>query len=120
MKRILTTLMLAAALAPAARAQDPAATDPDKYRVLLDNARVRVLSYADRPGAKTQPHHHPAFVVVALAPFKRRLTLSDGRVLMREFKAGDVLYSNGEDHVGENIGELPTQIIMVELKDAAR
>jgi quercetin dioxygenase-like cupin family protein len=104
------------ALAAAARAADPVATDGDKYRVLLDNERVRVLSYTDQPGDKTQPHEHPAFVVYALAPFKRRLHLPDGRSLVREFKAGDVLYSNGEVHVGENIGTTPTQIIMVELK----
>lgn len=101
-------------------AQDPTATDHDKYRVLLENDRVRVLAYSDEPGAKTQRHRHPAFVVYAIAPFKRKLTLGDGRELMREFKAGDVLYSNGEVHIGENIGTTPTQIIMVEIKDAAR
>ena len=106
-------LLLVARSAPA---QDPAVTDGDKYKVLLDNERVRVLSYVDQPGQKTHPHSHPAFVVYALAPFKRRLTLPDGRVLTREFRAGDVLYSEGESHVGENIGDTPTQIIMIELK----
>lgn len=103
-------------LSAAVIAADPVATDGDKYKVLLDNDRVRVLAYTDQPGDRTQPHEHPAFVVYALAPFKRRLQLADGRSLVREFKAGDVLYSNGEAHVGENIGTTPTQIIMVELK----
>jgi beta-alanine degradation protein BauB len=103
-------------LSTAAYAADPVATDGDKYKVLLDNEQVRVLAYTDRPGDRTQPHEHPAFVVYALAPFKRRLQLADGRTLVREFKAGDVLYSEGEMHVGENIGTTPTQIIMVELK----
>ncbi len=120
MKRNLTMLLLATPLAFAARAQDPAATDPDKYRVLLDNERVRVLAYSDAPGAKTQLHRHPAFVVVALAPFKRRLTLADGRVLAREFQAGDVLFSGGEEHIGENVGDTPTRIVMVELKAPPR
>jgi hypothetical protein len=108
------TLMLG--LSAAANAADPVATDGDKYKVLLDNDQVRVLAYTDQPGDRTQPHEHPAFVVYALAPFKRRLQLADGRTLVREFKAGDVLYSNGEAHVGENIGTTPTQIIMVEMK----
>ncbi|TMH10893.1 MAG: cytoplasmic protein [Betaproteobacteria bacterium] len=103
----------------AAFAQDPVASDGDKYRVLLENEQVRVLSYTDRPGDKTQQHQHPAFVVYALAPFKRRLTLADGRTMTREFKAGDVLYSNGETHIGENVGQTPTQVIMVEMKPAA-
>lgn len=103
-------------LSAAAHAADPVATDGDKYKVLLDNDEVRVLAYSDQPGAMTQQHEHPAFVVYALAPFKRRLHLADGRTLVREFKAGDVLYSKGEVHVGENVGTTPTQIIMVELK----
>src|SRR5690606_31519448 len=99
-------------------AQDAAATDGDKYKVLLDNDRVRVLAYTDRPGEKTLEHRHPAFVVYALAPFKRRLTLADGRQLEREFKAGDVLYSDGEAHIGENTGDTPTKVLMVEIKGA--
>lgn len=102
----------------AASAQDPVHTDGDKYRVLLENEHVRVLAYTDRPGDRTLQHSHPAFVVYALAPFKRKLELADGRTLLREFKAGDVLYSNGETHIGENIGTTPTQIIMVEMKPA--
>ena len=112
------TLLMSSLLAATAHAQDPAVTDADKYKVLLDNEQVRVLAYTDRPGERTQQHRHPAFVVYALAPFKRRLTLADGRVLTREFKAGDVLYSNGEVHIGENVGTTPTQVIMVELKSA--
>ncbi len=107
-----------AGLAPAAWAQDPSATDGDKYKVLLENDRVRVLAYTDKPGDKTSQHQHPSFVVYALAPFKRKIVLADGRTMQREFKAGDVLYSNGEIHIGENIGTTPTQVIMVELKPA--
>lgn len=105
-------------LAGTSLAHDPAATDPDKYTVLLENARVRVLHYADRPGEQTREHRHPAFVVYALGPFKRELRFADGRVVTRQFAEGDVLFSHGETHVGTNIGETPTRIIMIELKDA--
>ncbi|GIL05082.1 MAG: hypothetical protein L6Q72_15675 [Burkholderiaceae bacterium] len=114
----ITTLLALALLARAALAQDPVATDGDKYKVLLENDQVRVLAYTDRPGERTHEHRHPAFVVVALAPFKRRLVLADGRTLVREFKAGEVIYSPGETHVGENIGTTSTQVIMIELKQA--
>jgi quercetin dioxygenase-like cupin family protein len=109
-----------ACLASAASAEDPAHTDGGKYKVLLENETVRVLEYRDQPGERTAQHRHPRFVVYAVQPFKRRLTLEDGRVMKREFKAGDVLYSNGESHIGENIGSTPTHVIMVELKSAAR
>jgi len=38
---------------------DPINTDPDKYKVIFENDRVRVLDYRDTPGAKTKPHRHP-------------------------------------------------------------
>ncbi|MDX5409332.1 MAG: hypothetical protein LPJ94_03805 [Thauera sp.] len=105
-----------AGLACAGYAQDPVVTDGDKYRVLLENEQVRVLEYRDRPGERTEQHQHPAFVLYALAPFKRRIALPDGKVIMREFKQGDVLYSDQQTHVGENVGDTPTHVIMVELK----
>jgi beta-alanine degradation protein BauB len=99
-----------------AHAQNPIDTDGDKYRVILENDHVRVLEYRDLPGQKTQPHHHPAFVLYALAPFKRTLTLPDGKVLTREFKAGDTMWSDAQTHIGTNVGETPTHVVIVELK----
>jgi beta-alanine degradation protein BauB len=104
------------ALGSAASAHDPVHTDGDKYKVRLENARVRVLEYRDRPGEKTHEHSHPAFVVVALSPFKRRLVLPDGKVIIREFQTGDVMFSDAQTHIGENVGESPTHILMIEMK----
>jgi hypothetical protein len=42
--------------------------------------------------------------------------MPDGKVIIREFKAGDVLWSNAQTHIGENVGDTPTHVIMVELK----
>lgn len=105
-------------LSQAAMARDPTATDGDKYKVLLENDRVRVLAYTDAPGDRTHEHRHPAFVLYALAPFKRRLHLPGGKTVTREFKAGDVFQSGGETHAGENVGDTPTRVLIVELKDA--
>jgi hypothetical protein len=97
-------------------AQDAAVTDPDHYKVLYENDRVRVLEYQDMPGDKTHMHSHPAFVVYALGAFQRQLTLPDGKVLNRSFEPGQVLFSEAQSHMGENIGTTPTHIVMVELK----
>jgi beta-alanine degradation protein BauB len=117
MKAALILSLVLTGLNGVARADDPVRTDGDKYKVLLENERVRVLAYSDQPGERTHQHVHPSFVVYAAGAFKRRLTLADGRVLTREFKAGDVLYSNGEAHIGENVGSTPTHVIMVEMKE---
>jgi beta-alanine degradation protein BauB len=109
-----------AALATSALAQDAVQTDGDKYKVILENACVRVLDYQDAAGEKTHQHTHPAFVLYALGPFKRTLTLPGGKVITREFKAGDVMYSEAQTHVGENIGQTPTHVVIVELKEAGK
>lgn len=114
-RRLFLTVLLGASLD--ATAQDAANTDGDKYKVVLDNTQVRVLEYRDLPGDKTHQHQHPAFVVVALAPFKRKLLMPEGRTVMREFKAGDVVFSDGETHIGENVGATPTHVILVEMKN---
>ncbi|HEX6019200.1 MAG TPA: hypothetical protein VFZ28_13985 [Burkholderiaceae bacterium] len=116
------TLIIAAVImlcAARASAEDPLQTDGDKYKAALENACVRVLEYRDRPGERTQQHAHPAFVLYALAPFKRTLTLPDGKVLSREFKTGDVMWSPAQTHVGHNVGGTPTHVLMVELKPDA-
>lgn len=105
-----------ALLSSLASAQDAVQTDGDKYRVLLENDCVRVLDYRDQPGEKTHQHSHPAFVLYALGPFKRTLTLPDGKVLARQFEEGDVMWSEAQTHTGENVGQTSTHVLMVELK----
>jgi hypothetical protein len=99
-----------------AYAADPVVTDGDKYKVRFENARVRVLEYIDQPGEKTHEHTHPAFVLYAVKPFRRTLTLPGGKVLTREFKAGDVMWSDEQTHIGSNVGDTPTHVIMIEMK----
>lgn len=118
MLKILILPLLALSLV--ATAQDAVQTDGEKYKVLKENDRVRVLEYRDQPGAKTRQHRHPAFVLYALSPFERKLTLPDGKTMVREFKAGDVLYSDAQTHIGENTGTTPTHVIIVELKETAQ
>lgn len=116
MKVLLIALVAFFACAGSAIAADPLETDGDKYKVRFENDRVRVLEYRDMPGQKTKQHDHPAFVLFALSPFKRTITLPDGKVLTREFKAGDMLQSDAQKHVGENVGDTPTHVIMIEMK----
>ena len=113
--RALALCLIALTSAPAL-AQDPIQSDGDKYKLKFENERVRVLEYRDMPGEKTNQHRHPAFVLYALGPFKRTITLPDGKVLTREFKAGDVLYSDAQTHIGANIGDTPTHVVIVEFK----
>ena len=96
--------------------RDPVVTDGDKYKIVFENDRVRVLEYRDSPGQRTTPHHHPAYVLCALSSFKRRLTLSGGREVVVDVKAGQVTSGAAQSHIGENVGETETHVLLVELK----
>ena len=94
----------------------PTETDPDKYKVVFENDKVRVFDYTDKPGDKTKLHHHKDFVLYALSPFKRRLTFENGETAIREFKGGETIWSDEQNHIGENIGDTDTHVLVVELK----
>lgn len=94
----------------------PVVTDGDKYKVVMENERVRVLDYRDSPGQRTSPHYHPDYVLCALSSFKRKLTLADGRAAVREVRAGEVAWGKAQSHIGENVGDTDTHVLIVELK----
>ena len=97
---------------------DPVRSNPDHYRVVLENERVRVLEYTDVPGDRTTPHRHPDSVMYTLSSFRRRLVSGDQQ---REvaLEAGTTGWLPAQEHHGENIGETPTHVLFVELKGAA-
>jgi beta-alanine degradation protein BauB len=99
-----------------AKAPLPSKTDPDKYRLVLENDKVRVYIYTDKPGDKTKLHYHDAFVLYALAPFKRKLIFESGESVVREFKGGETIWSEAQNHIGENVGATETKVLIVELK----
>jgi len=96
--------------------KDPVVTDGDKYSVVLENERVRVLKYRDKPGERTLQHFHPDYVLYAESSFKRRLTFADGKKQEVDVKAGSVVFLKAHEHIGENIGDTDTEVIIVELK----
>jgi hypothetical protein len=96
--------------------KDPAVTNADLYRVVLENDRVRVLEYRDEPGARTTPHQHPDSVMVTLSSFRRRLAGGD-KTAEVALDSGAVRWLSAQEHWGENIGDTPTHSIFVELKE---
>jgi beta-alanine degradation protein BauB len=116
--RCLLFLVACVSVPVLAFAQDPVKTDGDKYKVIFENDCVRVLDYKDRPGDRTQQHKHPAFVLYSLSTFKRSITLPNGKVLQRQFKEGDVMWSDSQTHIGTNTGDTPTHVVLVEMKSA--
>jgi beta-alanine degradation protein BauB len=97
---------------------DPVETNPDHYKVVFENDRVRVLEYTDRPGDRTTPHEHPDSVMHTLSSFRRRLSSGD-QVREVEMPAGMTGWLPAQQHAGENIGDTETHVLFVELKQGA-
>ena len=97
-------------------AADAVTTNPELYRVILENDRVRVVEYLDAPGDATVPHSHPDSVMLTLSSFKRRLA-SGGSELQVELPAHKALWLDAQEHAGTNTGTTPTHTIFVELKE---
>lgn len=99
---------------------DPTITDPDKYKIIFENDRVRVLEYRDEPGQKTSPHEHPDSIMHTLSSFERRLNSAQGEARDVTLSKGETRWLDAQMHSGENIGSTPSHALFVELKDAAR
>jgi beta-alanine degradation protein BauB len=99
--------------------QDPVPRYPGNYKILIDNARVRVLDFRLRKGDTEEFHSDPAHVLYVLEPFKIMFKLPGGRTAIREAKAGEVLYSDAVMHSPTNIGDTDAHGILVELKTEA-
>ena len=94
---------------------DPAVTNADKYKVVFENERVRVLEYTDQPGESTTLHGHPDSVMYTLSSFRRRLVNGETSRDV-ELPAGAVNWLPAQQHLGENIGDTTTHVLFVELK----
>ena len=98
---------------------DPVVSNPALYRVVMENERVRVLEYRDRPDDRTTPHRHPDSVMVTLSSFRRRLQ-AGGEERDVDIAAETVAWLPAQQHAGRNIGDTPTRVIFVELKEQAQ
>src|SRR5664279_193453 len=118
MKRI---IMLAAVVgwmlaASVARAQDPVKVDPKHYKVEFENDTVRVLRIHYGPGEKSVMHSHPDSIAVFLTDSNSKMTFPDGKSQMSIAKAGQVQMTPAGEHLPENVGDKPMELILVELK----
>jgi quercetin dioxygenase-like cupin family protein len=98
---------------------DPAETNPEHYKIVFENDRVRVLEYRDAPGDRTTQHEHPDSVMYTLSTFRRRLYAADGSTRDVEIAAGTTGWLPAQQHAGHNIGDTETHVFFVELKDGA-
>ncbi len=76
-----------------------------------------MLEYLDQPGDQTKAHSHPDSVMYTLTTFRRRL-YADNQQRDVEIPANTVAWLPAQRHAGHNIGDTPTRVVFVELKEA--
>ena len=115
MKTLKLALVLAA-LPMAAAAQDAVKVAPEHYKVLVDNAAVRVLKISYAPGSKSAMHSHPDAMLVVLGDAKTTYTLPDGKTQDMEVKKETAAYTPAVTHSPADTGTTPVDAILVEFK----
>ncbi|MFQ5983518.1 MAG: cytoplasmic protein [Woeseiaceae bacterium] len=96
---------------------DPVTSSPNMYRLLFENAHVRVVRYQIEPGDKDEWHTHPAKVSYIVTGGTLRITTADGNsfVVDESTDSASWLGAIGKHH-GENIGTDTVRIVFVEIK----
>jgi quercetin dioxygenase-like cupin family protein len=100
-------------------AQDPVKVDPTHYKVVFENASVRVLKIDYAAGSKSVMHHHPDAIVIPLAASKVRFATPDGKSQDQDMANESAMYSPAGDHLPTNIGTGRIDGLLVEFKGAA-
>lgn len=116
----LSFLLLVFCTVTTAPAQDPVKLAPDKCKVLLENAHVRVIEIRLKPGEKLGMHSHPATVTHLLSDGKVSTSYPDGRTVANEMKKGQTLWTEPVIHANENTGNGEAHILVVEMKEAPK
>ena len=114
MKSLMTFAVLVA-LPIAASAQDATKVDPHHYKVLIDNAAVRVLKVGYGAGEKSPMHSHPEAMLVPLSAAKVRFTMPDGKTEDRDLTSEVANYTPAFTHSPSNLGGA-FEALLVEIK----
>ena len=75
--QVLSVVALVLLWSGSAMAQDAVKVDPAHYKLVMENASVRILRISYAPGATSITHQHPDSIVIPLSASKVRFTLPD-------------------------------------------
>ena len=120
LRRSLLALLPMLAITEGSLAQDAVQSQPQNYRVVFENDKLRVLEYNGRPGMGVcgdGMHSHPAHLTVLLSTGKVRIKTPDGKVQVHaDIPVGAVFWSDAETHEVENISGSNIRSLLIEFK----
>ena len=86
-------------------AQDVVKVDPAHYKVITENAAVRIARVTYEPNGKSPVHSHPDSVVVLLSGGKMQFTAPDGKKTEQDTARDSALYLAGRNPLESEPGE---------------
>jgi hypothetical protein len=89
-------------------AQDPVTANPNMFKVLAEDERVRVIDDTVPAGAKVAMHSHP---------YRMKFTFPDGTTRVVDVEAGKARIAPPIVYAEENIGTTEAHALLVELKE---
>lgn len=118
-KSMVITISFVAAtlLSTAVIAKDAVEADPAHYTVEFENDRVRIIRIKYGPGEKSVMHTHGPNAAVFLTESTIRMNAPDGTHQDVSTEVGGTQWSDNEEHLPENLGDGPIEVVLVELKD---
>ena len=97
--------------------QDVLTVIPENYKLLFENAFVRVIEARVPPGTEEKPHRHMRGVSVCMTEYTvESRILPDGQWVRSDRKLGTVYWSESSLHVLRNVGKTTSHTIRIELK----
>ena len=115
----LSVVALALLWSGSAMAQDAVKVDPAHYKVVLENASVRILRISYAPGSKSIMHQHPDAIVIPLSASKVRFNLPDKTAQDNDMASESAMYTPAGTHTPENVGTGPVDAVLIEFKTPA-
>jgi beta-alanine degradation protein BauB len=98
------------------KSSDPLQVAGNVYSLIMENEYVRVLDARFSPGAQAVMHSHPNHVVYVLSDGKLKITMSEGKSMEVDLKAGQAIWMQAGQHAAENITKLEAHNVVIELK----
>lgn len=90
---------------------------PENYKLLYENAFVRVIEARVPPGTEETPHRHMRGVSICMTEYTvESRILPDGNWVRSDRKHGTVYWSESSLHILRNVGKTTSHTIRVELK----
>jgi hypothetical protein len=97
--------------------QDVLRVIPENYKLLFENAFVRVIEARVPPGTEEKPHRHMRGVSICMTEYTvESRILPDGQWVRSDRKHGTVYWSESSLHILRNVGKTTSHTIRVELK----